>query len=437
MQPYRYISTLPFLCILVFGGLALSNENFVLGIGSFKLSVIDTMFLCILLAKGLRTADPAAYTLPPARILILLAINFIVISYLLITASPSPGIYSSDVVRDLRIIFYFVMLPYLCYKDIDSSNAYRQLQWAIVASGITVSVLMLGKQVVGFSTVEPVRDVSLGVWVLPMSITSLLYFRETLGLKPRNAYLLMMIMIVALVFSLNRSQYLQLAITAGIAVMLGGRVGAMRKAFQLFAPAIIGGLLLFYAIGYLEVLTARILTVETLKEEDSSYGARVEEYEGQMLFFAEKPLFGHGPGFRSWVMGEDGFELSTFAHNSWAFYLMKFGLVGTIIIMAPCLLLLLLSLGRHYADPTLEMHRRYMIACAPVYIFIDSMSGGLSYAPKSAFTGFLLCYCLSLLRNDCAPLKSVESTLSPRNFSPMIAEHKLGASSLPRLSHHG
>ena len=41
----------------------------------------------------------------------------------------------------------------------------------------------------------------------------------------------------------------------------------------------------------------------------------------------------------------------------------------------------------------------YLLATAPIYIFVDSLSGGLAYAPKTAFTGFLLCYCLSLIRN--------------------------------------
>ena len=33
--------------------------------------------------------------------------------------------------------------------------------------------------------------------------------------------------------------------------------------------------------------------------------------------FAESPVFGKGAGFRSWVMGENGFELSTFAPVSY------------------------------------------------------------------------------------------------------------------------
>jgi hypothetical protein len=260
-----------------------------------------------------------------------------------------------------------------------------------------------------------------------------------------------MFMIVALVFSLNRSQYLQLAATVFIAVLLGARVGALRRATLLFAPAIVGGMLVFYAIGYLDVLEHRVLTVEEL-DDDSSYGARVQEYEGQMNQFRERPFFGHGAGYRFWVMGQDGFELGTFAHNSWAFYLMKFGLVGTIIIMGPCLLLMLMSLGRRYADPMLEMHRRYLIACVPIYIVIDSMSGGLAYAPKTALTGFLLTYCLSLLRNyrpapapyglaavrPVAPIPPVPPAWPPRRDPrPLVPGQAPGKPAFPRLPHHG
>ena len=154
------------------------------------------------------------------------------------------------------------------------------------------------------------------------------------------------------------------------------------------------------------MLTSRIFSVERL-DEDSSYGARIRN-AGQMDSFAESPVFGKGAGFRSWVMGENGFELSTFAHNSWAFYLMKFGVVGTTMIMLPPLLILLLTLLRRYAHPGLELHRRYLLSTAPIYIFIDSLSGGLAYAPKTAFTGFLLCYCLSLMRNaQIMPVPSI------------------------------
>ncbi|ARP87426.1 O-antigen ligase family protein [Bordetella genomosp. 9] len=450
MQRYRHISTLPLLCAFVFSALALSNESLVIAVGGFKLSSFDLIFVAIVFVKFLRLADGQAYTLPPPRVAVLMGLNLLVTAYLLFKAPPPPGIETGDVARDLRIVFYFLATPYLCYKDIDSLEAYRKLQWTIVFSGMTVSSLMLIKQLIGFSTVDPVRDVNLGIWILPMSIVSILYFREELGLKSRTAYLFMMFMFLALVFSLNRSQYLQLALTVTIAVLLGARVGALRKATLLFAPAIIAGLLVFYAIGYLDVLAQRVLTVETL-DEDSSYGARVQEYEGQMKLWREKPMFGHGAGFRSWVMGEEGFELSTFAHNSWAFYLMKFGIVGTAIIMGPCLLLMLMALGRRYGDPALEMHRRYLIAGAPIYILIDSMSGGLAYAPKTALTGFLLCYCLSLLRNyrpmpspyathvgPIAPVQPVAPAWPPRRDPrPTVPGPTPGKPAFPRLPHHG
>jgi O-antigen ligase len=454
MQSKPHYSTLPLLCAFVFSALALSNQTLVIAVGGFKLSIFDLLFVAILFVKFMRLSDPAAYTLPPPRITVLMAMNVLALGYLVYMAPPPPGIETGDVARDMRIIVYFLATPYLCYKDIDSPDAYRKLQWAIVASGIAVSIQMIGTQLTSFSTVDPARNVDLGIWAIPMSICSILYFREALGLKSRTAYMLMMFMLVALVFSLNRSQYLQLAITLGIAVLLGGRVSAFKRATLLFAPALVAGLLVFYAIGYLDVLADRVLTVEAL-DDDSSYGARVQEYEGQMGQFREKPVFGHGAGYRYWVMGEDGFELGTFAHNSWAFYLMKFGLVGTFIIMFPCLLMMVLALGRKYADPLLDMHRRYLIACMPIYIFIDSLSGGLAYAPKTAFTGFLLTYCLSLLRHyrpapspydlrqarqirPVAPVQPTPPAWPPRRDPrPVLPGQKPGKPSFPRLPHHG
>ncbi|MDH1178398.1 O-antigen ligase family protein [Achromobacter mucicolens] len=411
----RRLSTLHLLGLFVFTALALNDDRFIVGVGSFKLSPFDLLFVAMLGVKALRLAHPGAYALPRGALGVLLGIQAISVIYLLLVSAHHPGIETGDVARDLRIVFYFLCTPFLCYKDIDSPHAYAILQKYIVAASLAVATLMLLEQATGFSVANPLRNVRLGVWAIPMGVVSLLYFRRTLNVSGPKAYALTLYMVMALVFSLNRSQYLQLAISVVIAVLLAGNADIRRRAIMIFAPAAVAGVLIFASIGYLDVLTQRIFSVERL-DEDSSYGARVQEMEGQMQFFAESPVFGKGAGFRSWVMGENGFELSTFAHNSWAFYLMKFGVVGTIMIMLPPLLILLFSLFRRYAHPGLEMHRRYLLATAPIYIFIDSMSGGLAYAPKTAFTGFLLCYCLSLMRNaQIMPVPRQESPApSPR-----------------------
>lgn len=411
----RRLSTLHLLGLFVFTALALNDDRFIVGVGSFKLSPFDLLFVAMLGVKALRLAHPGAYALPRGALGMLLGIQAISVIYLLLVSVHHPGIETGDVARDLRIVFYFLCTPFLCYKDIDSPHAYAVLQKYIVAACLAVATLMLLEQATGFSVANPLRNVRLGVWAIPMGVVSLLYFRRTLNVSGPKAYAMTLYMVMALVFSLNRSQYLQLAISVVIAVLLAGNADIRRRAVMIFAPAAVAGVLIFASIGYLDVLTQRIFSVERL-DEDSSYGARVQEMEGQMQFFAESPVFGKGAGFRSWVMGENGFELSTFAHNSWAFYLMKFGVVGTIMIMLPPLLILLFSLFRRYAHPGLEMHRRYLLATAPIYIFIDSMSGGLAYAPKTAFTGFLLCYCLSLMRNaQIMPVPRQESPApSPR-----------------------
>lgn len=410
MNPHRRLSTLHLLGLFAFTALALNDDRFVLGVGSFKLSPFDFLFVAMLGVKALRLADPRAYALPRGLLGLLLGLQALSVVYLLLVSVDHPGIETGDVARDLRIVFYFLCTPFLCYKDIDSPHAYAVLQKYIVAACLAVATLMLLEQLQGFSVSNPLRNVRLGVWAIPFGVVSLLYFRRTLNVSGPKAYALTVYMLLALVFSLNRSQYLQLAASVLIAVLLGAGPEIRRRAVLVFAPAAIAGVLVFASIGYLDVLTNRIFSVERL-DEDSSYGARIQEMQGQMDSFAESPVFGKGAGFRSWVMGENGFELSTFAHNSWAFYLMKFGVVGTIMIMLPPLLILLLTLLRRYAHPGLELHRRYLLATAPIYIFIDSLSGGLAYAPKTAFTGFLLCYCLSLMRN--AQIMPVPSTTPP------------------------
>jgi len=395
---YHKYSTLPLLGWAAFTALCLNEEMFIIGVGSFKLSPYDLLFVGILLAKFIRLAEPSAYQLPGGKLGGILAFAGFAVLYCLFMAGNQPGIETGDVFRDLRVVFYFLLMPLLCYKDINTPHALRMMQWYLVAAGVFVALYGLGEQALGFSVSNPVRNVRLGIWVLPFSIVSLLYFRPQLGIKTRTSYALILLMLMTLAFSLNRSQYLQAIVAIGLAMLMGGRVNAMRRGIALFGPALAVGLSAFWAIGYMDVLIQRIFSVGEL-EYDSSYGARIQEYVGQMEFFREAPIVGKGAGFRSWVMGENGFELSTFAHNSWSFYLMKFGILGTTIIMLPCVLMIMFSLLRSYGNPTLELHRRYLLACFPVYLFVDSLSGGLAYAPKTVFIGFLLAYCLALLNN--------------------------------------
>jgi hypothetical protein len=216
MTTHRRLSTLHLLGMFAFTALALNDDHFVLGVGSFKLSPFDFLFVAMLVVKMLRLADPAAYALPRGMLGMLLGIQCVSVIYLLLVSLHHPGIETGDVARDLRIVFYFLCTPFLCYKDIDSPAAYAVLQKYIVAACLAVATLMLAEQLQGFSVANPLRNVRLGVWAIPFGVVSLLYFRRTLNVSGPKAYALTVYMLLALVFSLNRSQYLQLAISVFI-----------------------------------------------------------------------------------------------------------------------------------------------------------------------------------------------------------------------------
>ena len=57
------------------------------------------------------------------------------------------------------------------------------LQTYIIAACLTVATLMLLQQLQGFSIANPVRNVRLGVWAIPLGVVSLLYFRRTLRIS--------------------------------------------------------------------------------------------------------------------------------------------------------------------------------------------------------------------------------------------------------------
>ena len=53
----RHLSTLHLLGLFAFTALALNDDSFILGVGSFKLSPFDVIFVAILVVKAMRLAD--------------------------------------------------------------------------------------------------------------------------------------------------------------------------------------------------------------------------------------------------------------------------------------------------------------------------------------------------------------------------------------------
>ena len=65
-------------------------------------------------------------------------------------------------------------------------------------------------------------------------MVSLLSFRKTLNVSGPKAYALTVYMLLALVFSLNRSQYLQLMVSVLLAVMLAAGSDVRRRVCLLY-----------------------------------------------------------------------------------------------------------------------------------------------------------------------------------------------------------
>ena len=54
----RHLSTLHLLGLFAFTALALNDDSFILGVGSFKLSPFDVIFVAILVVKAMRRMRP-------------------------------------------------------------------------------------------------------------------------------------------------------------------------------------------------------------------------------------------------------------------------------------------------------------------------------------------------------------------------------------------
>ena len=286
----RHLSTLHLLGLLPSRRWPANDDSFILGVGSFKLSPFDVIFVAILVVKAMRLADPAAYALPRGRYGPAAGHQALSVAYLLLVSIDHPA---------SRPATWRATCASCSISDhaLSLLQGHRHAACLCRAAEVHHRSLPDGGHADAAATIaglqhrQPVRNVRLGVWAIPLGVVSLLYFRRTLRISGPKAYALTLYMLLALVFSLNRSQYLQLAVSVLLAMMLASGSEARRRVVLIFAPAAVAGVLVFASIGYLDVLTNRIFSVERL-DEDSSYGARVQEMQGQMDFFAQSPVFG-------------------------------------------------------------------------------------------------------------------------------------------------
>jgi O-antigen ligase len=80
---------------------------------------------------------------------------------------------------------------------------------------------------------------------------------------------------------------------------------------------------------------------EAIVEGKTGDGFRVNQWRDSLVMFAERPVFGHGPGSYGWVAEatrrhmKDPKHQAFYAHNDYLHSLVDFGLVGTLLLALP------------------------------------------------------------------------------------------------------
>lgn len=311
-----------------------------------------------------------------------------------------------DIIRDWRVVLYLILTPWVVKEAFSSKKDFELFRTFLLISGIAVSISFIILVFESYSmAIDPLRVSNLGFWVVPFSLVSLMMFNKESEppFKKILYWVTIVILLSAVVLSLNRGQYLQLVCS----LILLGFLGQMerRKITSVFIVLIALSLIVialanFTAYGY--HIKTRLQTVSRIAT-DVSIASRIEELNMQMAAFWESPAFGKGPGFRSLTTSPNVWvwEESLFAHNSFAYYLMKFGIIGSVLILLNPVLILVAILSLKVRGEFLIKHKRLFLITYLAYLCFDFFSAAWSFAPKSLFSGILLGYGLSMCKfND-------------------------------------
>jgi O-antigen ligase len=386
---------------LMVGACAFYDDAFKIAIGSFTVSPYDFFFV-VLCIYFLYFVFNKTRRITPPRYKNIKNISLLGLAYVLIIPFVRRTDYAfSDVARDWRVVVYLVAVPLLMQSIVSTRADLDRFQICLrLAALFVVFRFLISFFEFRTSTFEAFRSATLGIWMLPFSIISVLLFEYRLKdpmMRVLN-WVLVFASVLVVVLSLNRSQYLQLAASVLLIYAFGYlRRSASIKAFFFLMAIILLLIPLLSYIGYNKYFVERVSTFRGFQNE-VSVGSRIEEANKQLEMFYESKILGKGPGYKSLVTGPTGWEESVFAHNSIVYYLVKFGIVGSLLILLSPVLIIISIFRAKISDSFLVAHKRFFLMAYLPYLAIDTFSAAWSFSQKALFSGMLLGYVCSILR---------------------------------------
>jgi hypothetical protein len=367
--------------------------NFGFLIYPYDLAVIWLLFV------GLTHARTSILASPRSIVFLALTISSTVVGVIVGISFGAP---MSDIVRDARTVLYLLLVFYIFINLGYRENVIAGIEDGIVASAFAVALIFNYEFITKSDGGEYFRSARLALWILPAAVGLVLVGRPSkfssihrfISSSKTRRFCFVAMITFTILLSQTRGLYVYLVALTAVAVILSSE----KKPFSQFIQALcIGsvalGIIYVFSPSLWQLIADRASTIFGLSNDLGTL-TRIRETEKQAAELEGRWLTGIGFGVRVEGMDVDGtWQLGLFSHNSFLYWVLRVGLVNSVLLAVSMWAIVLGSWdsckgGPHRAKAT------FAVAVLILYWFLEGFSAGLSYTPKCIYIAIMSGYAL-------------------------------------------
>ena len=361
-------------------------------------SAIDVLLFVLLLCGFLRSfrGTPHAHRIP--RGVLIAAAALATVSIIGVIGGMKEDYALYDIVKDFRLALY-LLLSFWLFTLIPLKQHLGLLTWVLIVGGVAVAIQVLAAFYQGYFVTGQLAAAR-AVWIPAQILTFAIFllmakrYRATGFFRRSLLYACVLLFLMAMLLSLTRSIWIQLAMTTCFLGLVGRRLRRVTLVVLMLTVLTLSsvGLLAIVVEELPEELRTRIEAFSSFLrgEERGSLYSRFDEASAGMHKFYHSPVLGRGFGttIESYDQASRRLIVTTFMHNSAVFYLLKLGIVGALAFFSFCALALFRAL-RVPADSELVTRARLLFSLLAGFMVTGNFSGNLNYAPFMILLGAL------------------------------------------------
>lgn len=395
-----------YLCLFIAGSYVTSWHEFKIPFKGFLINPFDLVFITLFFSFVLRSMIDRTYSKFIKNnlfLLIIITLFYTVFSGIL---GMINGNRLMDILKDFRIFLFFLSMAYISTFFFKSIRDVALFGKVLIAIGILISIEQIGYFLLhlNITNVWLTRNIAIPAQIIPFSLAYLYCFRDFLKNPIFNKFWLIIaaFFIFAIFISFTRSIYLQTSLTLFLVCVMSSKTPVI-SIFKIITSLALFVIILspiskFFLDVNINEGVIRRLSLFFVSSKDLAIQHRWSESVYAFKVFLIHPILGSGLGSRVVFFNPEiqTMEQTLYLENSFLWYLVKFGIIGTVLISW----FYFKSFGNIFKFNSqnifFKKYRAFYFSSMFPFVAIHSFSGNLSYAPFLIFLGLMIGQSMSI-----------------------------------------